>query len=103
MLLFSLDGTIAYRQGAHSVPGWEFELDAHFSDDVSGRIETRRLERLQQRFCGDLMIERMPAGTMRISRTITAHGPESAHRQAEDLRTACNRYLGLRLNIARPV
>lgn len=103
MLHFSLDGTIAYRQGAETLPGWEFELDAHFIDAVSTRIEAARLERLQERFCGDLSVERMPEGTMRISRIITAHGPESAHRQAEDLRAALNRYLGLRVNIARAV
>ena len=103
MLLFSLDGTIAYRQGAETIPGWEFELDARFSDDVAGRVEAKRLEHLQQRFGGDLSIERLPAGSMRITRRITAHGPESALRQADDLRVACNRYLGLRLNVARAI
>lgn len=101
MLHFAIDGTITYRKGTALIPGWEFELDTRFSDDVSQTIEAGRLERLQERFSGDLRIERLPAGSMRISRIITALGPESAYRQAQDLRVACNRYLGLRLNIAR--
>lgn len=103
MMLFVIDGTITYRQGTETIPGWEYELDARFSDGVTPAVEISRLERLQQRFGGDLSIERLPTGSMRISRIITAHGPESAHRQAEDLRSACNRHLGLRLNIARPL
>lgn len=103
MLHFSIDGTIAYRQGVETIPGWEFELDAQFSEDATQRIGVSSLNRLQQRFSGDLNVERLPAGNMRISRKITAHGPESAFRQANDLRSAFNRYLGLRLSVARAV
>lgn len=103
MLHFSIDGTIAYRQGAETIPGWEFELDAHFSEGVAQQVEVTSLDRLQQRFSGDLQIERLPTGHMRVRRRITAHGPESALRQANDLRSAFNRYLGLRLNVARVI
>jgi hypothetical protein len=103
MMLFVIDGTITYRQGAEAIPVWEFELDTHFSDGVAERIEAKHLERLQQRFSGDLNVERLPTGNMRITRTITALGPESACRQADDLRCALYRYLGLHVNIARPL
>ena len=103
MMLFVIDGTITYRQGAETIPGWEYELDARFSEHVGARIEERHLHCLCTRYRGDLNVERSPDGYLRISRTITAHGPESALRQAEDLRCALYRYLGLHVNIARPL
>lgn len=103
MLHFSLDGTITYRQGAEAIPGWEYELDARFSEHVEARIEERHLHCLRTRYRGDLTVERLPDGNLRISRSITAHGPESALRQAEDLRCDFYRFLGLHMNIARPL
>jgi hypothetical protein len=100
MQLQFLDGTITFRQGKNLAKDWEYELTGNFSEGVGPTLPIFLLERLQTHCNGELEIERLASGGIRMTRKIIAHGAESACKQAHDLRSALLRVLGLWTNVA---
>ncbi|MDB5195368.1 MAG: hypothetical protein JWO84_552 [Parcubacteria group bacterium] len=100
MLQF-LDGTIAFRPSPAHPKSWEHELVANFSVGVGPALPIFALDRLQKHCKGELDIERLSCGNIRMSRQVIAHGAESACKQAHDLRSLLMRVLGLWTNVAR--
>lgn len=95
-----LDGTISFREAGSRTRGWIYDLMANFSPKVGPDIPVARLERLQKMYGGELDISRQNDGSIRICSEVIAHGPESAFKQARDLRSLLLAVLGLRTNVA---